>query len=138
VYLRKGLGAVIGSDGSIAYPAYCDWLPALFTGDACTPATPQQIANMQTMQLQQVQAVNPSLAAAGQAMGNQAVQGYQAANPADYAGYNAAVTNPMASSLFGTGLVNWFSGIDPTTGLPTIPGWLWILAAGAALLMLRR
>jgi len=138
VYQRSGLGAVIGSDGSIAYPQYCNWLPFADFTEACQPATPAQIQAMQKAQLSQIAAVNPDLAAQGLALGDQAVQAYQNTNAADYCAYSAAVNNPTLSQMFGTNFANWIQGTDPTTCTQVTPGWIWIGIGIAGLLLLLR
>lgn len=134
MYRRRGMGAVWSPDGTdFTFPGYCDYLPALFTGDACMPPTPAQLADMQKKQLAKIAAVNPDLAAQGQAAGDAAVDALKRANPADAAAYQVAIDHPTLASLFGSSIANYLTGTDPDTGKPLAPGTQWMLYGGIAL-----
>lgn len=136
-----GFGAVVSADGTdITYPWYCNFLPALISGDECDPATQAQLTAMQTAQLAQVAAVNPALAAQGIAAGNSATAALMNSDPSDAAAYNAAVNSPTLSSIFGTDITNWATGTNPNTNQPTNLGlgninWWLVGGIGVAVLL---
>lgn len=131
---RRGMGAVWSPDGTdFTFPWYCDVFSAWATGEACTPPTPAQLADMQKKQLAKIAAVNPDLAAKGQAAGDAAVDALKRANPADAAAYQIVIDHPTLASLFGSDIANYLTGTDPNTGKPLAPGTQWMLYGGIAL-----
>lgn len=95
-----GLGAVIAANGDFSYPWYCNYLPALFTGQDCAPATPAQIAASNN---DLNPATVPNAAAADAANAAAAAATACQLDPDGCAQYNMAITNPGISDIFGTG-----------------------------------
>jgi len=108
--IPTGLGAVIDpTTGAFSYPWYCDYLPALFTGQPCAPATPAQIAASAAGDL----AGSAATAANQQAIANSVLDnisddcsganGTQAQSECQ--AYMVTQTCPVTASTVGTGAI---------------------------------
>jgi len=106
--IPTGLSAVIDPvTKAFSYPWYCDWAPEFMTGEACKPATPQQIADSAAADLRGAAATQENQDALRQGVYDSISSDCSGENgaqaQADCLAYQTSQNCPTGSKFLGTG-----------------------------------